>query len=101
MKNPSTTAIVYRVSYTRSSRKHGGWTYKLFNSEDAALRYIENLLKPDDEKTPDKFRGLPEATVDLSYGLITWQPHDAHGKRAAQLPRTRRVAPKAFDTRED
>lgn len=72
----SKTAIVYRVSYRREGWRAGAWKYKLFNSEQAAVRYIDNLTQPITDETPEKFRKLKPATVELSFGPVRWSPVD-------------------------
>ena len=48
------------------------WKNKLFNSEQALSKYVNNLGKPDDEKTPEKFKGLGKPEIRLSFGTVQW-----------------------------
>lgn len=76
MRGPSTTALVFRVAYRRPSWKSAVWKHKLFNSEQAMLKYVANLTKPVDDDTPEKYRHLQPAEVRCSMATVRWAPFD-------------------------
>jgi hypothetical protein len=80
---PSTTAIVFRISYRRPSWRAGVWKYKLFNSEQAADNYVAKLTQPPDEKTPEKFRNLGTVEYEMHAGMVTWSPVGAAVRASA------------------
>lgn len=91
-------AIVFRVSYTRPSRKpevKPYTRYRLFNSKVAATNYIARLHQPNTEKTPERFRGLPPIEdLRLDAGFVCWEeePYELPAKAAFE-PATRTPTP--------
>ena len=74
-----TTGTVFRVRYRRTNWKSDTWKTKLFNTETQARRYIENLLAPVTDKTPERYAKLGQVEIaPLSWMTGFWSRVPEH-----------------------
>lgn len=77
-QRPSRTATLYRVAYRRTNREPSkGYTYKVFKGEIQARAFMDRLMAPQDDSTPERFRTMaPLAEVYIHVGIIHWEALD-------------------------